>query len=321
MKETPEFEKSGMRIITLTLSPAFDMHCHGGLALGHESLVHLDMCQAGGKGVNISRALASNGCENLALLVLGEENAHGFLRNLEADRVDNIPILTPGRIRENITIHTPDGGETRISFPGFSVKPELLDKVSEVLLQVVDRRSVVTMTGRVPDGMSLEGVKTMLGQAAELGAKIVVDSRSFSLADLVELKPWLIKPNQEEISAYLGREVSSLGEICQEAMALHGQGIVNVMISMGCEGALLACGEGVFLATPPKVEVLSTIGAGDSTIAGFLAAEKEGCSAPEKLVRGVAFGTAACMTPGTEPPRPEDVTVLCGQIRAEHWIG
>ena len=74
-----------MKIITLTLGPAFDMHCHAdALLLDHENLVYMDLCQAGGKGVNISRALVNNGTANLALLVLGRENADSFLRNLDA---------------------------------------------------------------------------------------------------------------------------------------------------------------------------------------------------------------------------------------------
>ena len=80
-----------MKIITLTLGPAFDMHCHAdSLALDHENLVYMDLCQAGGKGVNISRALVRNGTPNLALLVLGAENADSFLRNLDAKGVTEL---------------------------------------------------------------------------------------------------------------------------------------------------------------------------------------------------------------------------------------
>ena len=111
-----------MNIVTLTLSPAFDMHCHADkLILDHENLVYMDLCQAGGKGVNISRALVHNGTPNRALLVLGQENADSFMRNLDIDGVTYEAITAPGRIRENITIHT-GSAETRISFPGFRVE-------------------------------------------------------------------------------------------------------------------------------------------------------------------------------------------------------
>ena len=302
-----------MKIITLTLGPAFDMHCHADkLILDHENLVYMDLCQAGGKGVNISRALVHNGTENLALLVLGQENAPGFLQGLDADGVTYDAITVPGRIRENITIHT-GPTETRISFPGFRVASDVLPRVEEKLLALADENTVVTMTGRVAEGMAVEDVKQMLRKAAARGAKIVVDSRSFTLSDLTDLKPWLIKPNQEEISAYLGREISSLEQTLTEAKALHEAGIANVMISMGGDGALLVCREGTFIAVPPKVEVKSTIGAGDSSIAGFAACPSDAAS--DKLRWAVAYGTAACMAEGTLPPESKDVAMILENIR------
>ena len=302
-----------MKIITLTLGPAFDMHCHADrLVLDHENLVYMDLCQAGGKGVNISRALVNNGTANLALLVLGQENAHSFMQGLDADGVTYEAITVPGRIRENITIHT-GATETRISFPGFRVEPHVLPQVEERLLALADDDTVVTMTGRVAEGMAVTDVMDMLRKAAAKGAKIVVDSRSFSLEDLKDLKPWLIKPNQEEISAYLGREISSLEQTLAEAKALHADGIANVMISMGGDGALLVCDEGTYIAVPPKVEVKSTIGAGDSSIAGFAACPSD--KAADRLRWAVAYGTAACMAEGTLPPEPKDVAMVLANIQ------
>ena len=302
-----------MKIITLTLGPAFDMHCHADkLVLDHENLAFMDLCQAGGKGVNISRALVHNGTENLALLVLGQENAAGFTQNLDADGVTYDAITVPGRIRENITIHT-GNTETRISFPGFRVAADVLPQVEEKLLALVDENTVVTMTGRAAEGMAVADVSAMLRKCADQGARIVVDSRSFSLQDLKDLKPWLIKPNQEEISAYLGREISNLEQTLAEAKALHADGIANVMISMGGDGALLVCDEGTFIAVPPKVEVKSTIGAGDSSIAGFVACPSV---LPEDRLRwAVAYGSAACMAEGTLPPEPADVRMLLENIQ------
>lgn len=302
-----------MKIITLTLSPAFDMHCHGDrLVPDHENLVYMDLCQAGGKGVNISRALAHNGVPSLALLVLGEDNADTFLRNLDTDGLTYEAITVPGRIRENITIHT-GAAETRISFPGFRVGLDVLPRVEEKLLALADKDTVVTMTGRVAEGMPVADVMAMLRKTAAKGARIVVDSRSFTLADLKELKPWLIKPNQEEISAYLGWEISSLEQTLAEARALHEAGVENVIISMGGDGALLVCDGGTYIAVPPKVVVKSTIGAGDSSIAGFLACPE---SKPEERLRwAVAYGSAACMAEGTLPPEPKAVRTILPNIQ------
>ncbi|MBQ3556672.1 MAG: 1-phosphofructokinase family hexose kinase [Oscillospiraceae bacterium] len=296
-----------MNIITLTLSPAFDMHCSGEVMLNHENLIQMELCQAGGKGVNISRALVNAGYANTAVLLLGEENADSFLRSLSADGVRAEVVSVPGRIRENITIHTPDGKETRISFPGFAVESDALSKVTALLEGKLNKDSALTMTGRVPEGMELNEVKTFLQRAAEQGAKVVVDSRSFDLDDLLEVKPWLIKPNQEEISTYLGENIDSIEQAAKAAVVLHEKGIANVMVSMGGLGAVLACDAGVFHAEVPQVEVRSTIGAGDSSVAGFLAAAGKGADAAECLRLAVAFGTAACMTEGTLPPQRADI--------------
>lgn len=302
-----------MNIVTLTLNPAFDVHCHTpSFQPFHENLCTVTDREAGGKGVNISRALTVNGVENLAVVVLGEENGADFSRALRTDGLQVREITVEGRIRENITLHCDDSDETRISFTGFTADDTLLDRVEEALKDVDFQDAVVTFTGSNPKGLSMEGVKGFLRRLAEHGAKIVIDSRSFTLADLIEMKPWLIKPNQEEISAYLGTPVETFEEVSAAAKDLYAQGIENVMISLGSQGALLACGEGVFVARPPKLEALSTIGAGDSSIAGFLSA----CGQPaaERLRTAVAFGSAACLTSGTRPPLPEDVKSVYEQV-------
>lgn len=312
--------EADMKIITLTLNPAFDMHCYiGNFQVAHEHLATVISRDAGGKGVNISRALTKNGVENLALVVLGEENAVDFRKGLEADGMSWRELVVPGRIRENITIHTDTAAETRISFAGFAADGGLLDRVLDMLIKTDLSDSVVTFTGRVPDGILMEDIKRFLHDLSAHGAHIVIDSKSFSLDDLIECRPWLIKPNEEEIAAYLGRAVDSFAGLADTAMELHRKGIENVMLSLGKKGAMLVCDTGSFVATPPSIKVCSTIGAGDSSIAGFLAAAKEGADARACLFRAVAYGTAACLTAGTQPPREEDVKrILTGICCSAH---
>ncbi len=303
-----------MKIITLTLNPAFDVHCHvARFAPYHENLADVTARDAGGKGVNISRALTKNGVQNTALVVLGEENAEDFRRMLEADGLCTREILIAGRIRENITVHTDTAPETRISFAGFDADGTLLERVEDALGEV-DGDTVVTLTGRVPDGIPMPDVKALLRRLQEKGVRIVIDSRSFTLADLIGSRPWLIKPNEEEIGAYLGRTAASLDEVMRAAEDLHRRGITNVMISMGEKGAYLACDAGNFRATPPSLTPLSTVGAGDSSIAGFLAATAADRTAAEALRTAVAYGSAACLCEGTQPPRAEDIAKIYGCV-------
>ncbi len=300
-----------MKIITLTLNPAFDLHCSvPNFAPYHENPAEITANDAGGKGINISRALTVNGVDNLAFVLLGDENGDSFARALQADGIRYRQLTVKGRIRENITCHTEGVPETRISFKGFTVNEALLDQAYLLLEDALCGECVVTLTGSVPSGLDMGAVKAFLRRFTDRGARIVIDSRSFGLDDLREMKPWLIKPNQEEISAYLGREITRFDEMLSALEALHTDGIANVMVSMGSDGAMLVSDEGVFIASPPSIKVISTIGAGDSSIAGFLAAAKNGASAEECLCTAVAYGTAACMTEGTKPPRPSDVEAL-----------
>ena len=302
-----------MKIVTLTLNPAFDVHCSTEhFEAFRENFASIRSHQAGGKGINISRALTACGMENHALMVLGEENRDSFLADAAPRLFHTTVITVPGRIRENMTLHSDDGKETRISFGGFQATDTLTAELEDALRNLTNAETVLTVTGRNTDGLDLEAVKNLLKDAQARGTRLVIDSRSFDLKDLRELKPWLIKPNQEEISQYLGREINGFKEVLEAARLLHDGGIANVMISLGADGALLVCDEGSWTAVPPAVQVVSTIGAGDSSIAGFLTAGD--ASAEERLALAVAFGTAACLTEGSLPPQPWKVREILSQI-------
>ena len=148
----------------------------------------------------------------------------------------------------------------------------------------------------------------------EKGVKVVIDSRSFTLSDLVEAKPYLIKPNEEEIETYMGRHIGNADEAVLAAAELHALGIENVMISLGGEGAVIVSRDGTYYQKAPDIVPVSTIGAGDSSIAGFLMGLSIGEGIGGALKRAVAFGSGACLTPGTNPPTPDDVYVLMKEM-------
>lgn len=304
-----------MNIITITLNPAFDVHCTAErFEAGHENLALITEREAGGKGVNISRALALNGIPNMALLAVGDENGDDFCRELDKDSITYETITLHGRIRENITVHTKNAPETRISFCGFETDETLLCEFKDRISKKLEDGDIVTFTGRVPSGISMKAVKGFIGDLKNMGAKVVIDSRSFTKDDLIETAPWLIKPNEEEVSVYLEREINNFDDVTEGARELYRSGIENVMVSLGAKGALLVSRDGTFVAYPPKIEALSTIGAGDSSIGGFLAAAYEGKNYENMLKTAVSYGSAACMSSGTRPPRPEDVAEIFSHI-------
>lgn len=302
-----------MKIYTITLNPAYDVHAYAQQFVPfHENLAHIRSREAGGKGLNISRALTAAGVKNRAVIVLGTENDGDYKKHLTDTGIDCLLLEREGRIRENLTLHCPDAPETRISFAGFPVDRSVLLQI-EALLEV-DADTVITFTGRVADGVSMADVKAFLGRLREKGAKIVLDSRSFGLQDLYDVKPWLIKPNQEEISTFFGSPVETVAQAAQRARELAAHGIPNVMISLGHQGALLASGGVVLHAMPPETEPVSTVGAGDSTIAGFITAAARRETPEECLRLGVSFGTAACLTEGTQPPQSQKVREILEKV-------
>lgn len=297
-----------MKIVTLTLCPAFDLHCYvKGFKPFHENSADITAFDAGGKGVNISRALNAGGADNVAVVAIGSDNGAEFLKKLDADGVRYEKIEVQGRIRENITVHTDDAPETRVSFKGFAVDKDFTDRVRECVEKYVEPGSVVTFTGRLPDGTDKASVIALIRELAENGVKSVIDSKSFTLSDLVEARPWLIKPNEEEIEDYAGVTVDGEESAAKIAKKLYDKGIENVMISLGGKGAVLACKDGTFAANAPEVKVISTIGAGDSSIAGFIAAYARSENSAESLRKAMIYGTAACMREGTLPPDAKDL--------------
>lgn len=297
-----------MQILTLTLNPAFDIHCGVKTFIPErENYMRSFRRHIGGKGVNISRALHENGVESTAFVVLGRQNSADFERELSACGIRYVPVYVNGRIRENITIHPEDAQETRISFEGCHVSLETAKEIFDTMLPLCDENTVFTFNGRMPAGLSVEDIKPLLEAVKQTGAHLAVDSGTFTMEDFIDVKPWLIKPNQEEISRCMGREITTVEQALDAAMLLHEKGIENVMVSMGGKGAVLACAAGGFAVSAPEIEVISTIGAGDSSVAGFCAAFACGGTVEECLANAVSYGSAACLTAGTNPPKKEDV--------------
>ena len=305
-----------MKIYTITLNPAYDVHAYAEhFAPFHENLANVTSREAGGKGVNLSRALQNGGTENTAVIVLGKDNCAEFIAELETAGLQTILLQKPGRIREILTLHCADQPETRISFSGFGVDDSLLDEVAALL--DADSDTVITFTGRVASGMSMDKVKAFLKALQEKGAKIVLDSKSFSLEDIFEVQPWLIKPNQEEISEYLGCQINTIKEAMAKAQVFADHNIINVMVSLGEQGAMLLTEGKCYVATPPVITAISTIGAGDSSLAGFIAAAQKGEDAAGCLKNAVTYGTAACLTEGSLPPTATDIAAIHTQVQVK----
>ena len=307
-------------IRTITINPSFDLHYTiPDFEAGKENLVTAIEIEASGKGVNTSRALSVCGVENLAYIILGDENGAAFASQMERDGVPCRFFHVSGRIRENITVHPAQGKETRISLNTFRVSEPAFAELEAAILAEDLSGTLVSFSGRIPQGLDKARVAEMLRKLITGGAKLVVDSASFTPDDLRELHPWFIKPNEQEIVSFLGRAPENAVQAAADARELVRAGVSEtVMISLGGEGAAYSDGEETYvLRVPALAHPISTIGAGDSTIAGLLAGTAQGMPKAETLRLAVSYGTAACLTPGTLPPRPEDVRSVFARTTAE----
>ena len=173
-----------MKIYTLTLNPAYDVHAFArSLSLHCENLAEIQSREAGGKGVNISRALCNGQIPNTAIIVLGKENGDEFKNAISA--LDCVLLEKEGRIRENLTFHCENEAETRISFSGFPVDDGILHEVLNNI--VIEKDTIVTFTGRIPAGVSKDKAKEFLKNLNEQGVRIVLDSKSFTIEDIFEI--------------------------------------------------------------------------------------------------------------------------------------
>ena len=311
-----------MKIITITLNPAFDLHYDiPEFRAGAENYVEAVTVSAGGKSVNISRALSANGIPNTACVIMGRKNAEPFQTKLREEGINYLPLTVDGSIRENITVHDKDGKETRISLNNFSLSAKILDQLYMDLHDLIEPDTVITLSGRLPNGIGNEEAKRFCCRLRELTPYLVVDSNSFSIKDLTEIGPWLIKPNESELQAMFGTPMEDTTQITSAAASLCEQGISQVLVTLGGKGA-------VFVGyrhdthrrisatvTLPAVKPISTVGAGDSTIAGFLKGFYEHEPIEHCLKTAIAFGTAACLREGTAPPLPADVERIRATIR------
>lgn len=305
-----------MKIITVNLNPAYDIFYRvPGFRQYKENLAESVSVFTGGKGMNVSRALKSNGIGSTAYLLLGRENSQAYIDGITADGIDTRIFYASGRIRENLTFLTDGIPETRVSVNNFTATPSDLEKILQALSEEDRRDTVIVCSGKFPKGISAGCAMDFVRELKKISQRVALDSNTFTAEQVVSLSPWLIKPNDEEIEALCGRPVSGTDDCLSAAEELFRGGISNVFVTLGGKGAVY-CGElGKCVVSVPHIEPLSTVGAGDSTVAGFVSAYTAGKPLSDCVKTACAFGTAACLEVGTKPPKPDVIKEISEQIK------
>lgn len=259
------------KILTLTLNPALDLTVElSRLDAGQVNRSEEMHTHAAGKGVNVAQVLADLGHQVTVSGFLGEDNQQAF-ETLFAKRgfVDAF-IRVPGETRSNIKVAEQDGRITDINGPGPVVDAMAQQALLDRLQQIAPGHDAVVVAGSLPRGVTAQWLRELIERLNALGLKVALDSSGEALRAALQASPWLIKPNTEELAHALGCEVVSPIAEAQAAARLHGQGIEHVVISHGADGVNWFSVGSALHASPPKVSVASTVGAGDSLLAGML---------------------------------------------------
>ncbi|PJN04091.1 1-phosphofructokinase [Streptomyces sp. CB01201] len=294
-----------MNILTVTPNPSLDRTYEvPGLARGEVLRATGERMDPGGKGVNVSRAVAAAGHRTVAVMPLGGAPGALVAELLGAEGIEVAPVPVAGHTRSNISVAEPDGTLTKINAPG----PELSAAESELLLDTVREHSGrvdwIACCGSLPRGLAPQWYADLVARAHAAGAKVALDTSGPSLIAALRERPDVVKPNAEELAQAVGRPLATIGDAVKAAEEVRELGAGAVLASLGADGQLLVTAAGTYFASAPVATVRSNVGAGDASLAGFLAAGGEG---PGALAAAVAHGAAAVQLPGSVMPTPGDL--------------
>jgi len=264
----------------------------------------------GGKGLNVSRALAANGTASTAVFPVGGIYGRLMLNLLEGEPVTlaAVPIGEP--IRANITIAETDGTTTKVNEPGPVLTSSEVDALRTAALEASRNARWMVCCGSLPPGLDDSFYAALIRHCHDRNVRVAVDTSGEPMAVALAAKPALIKPNRIELAEAVGRDLGTVGEVIDAASALVNEGIETVVISLGRDGALLVDAAGAIHAASEIGCPVSTVGAGDALLAGYLHAVDSGADREAALRMAVAFGSAAVLLPGSSMPGPAEVAAI-----------
>ena len=303
-------------ISALCLNPSFDKTVVvDTLRVGKVNRVHSVRTDTGGKGTNVAIVLHRLGIPVRCLGLAGEDGAARYEQMLEQVGVPHGFLYIAGSLRTNLKVVSLDGVEvTEINEPGPIVDERRLKSFLKLVKDNCRGDEFLILTGSLPPGC---GSDTYARLMRLLPIPCILDTSGDALRDSLEASPFLVKPNRQELENISGRTLRSLDEVHRAALELIDIGARNVLVSLGGEGAMLVNQNGALYAPGLKVNVSSTVGAGDAMTAGFVAGFSQTGDFRESLRRGMAAGAASVMTDGTQLIRLEDYQALLNRVVIE----
>lgn len=307
-------------IVTVTANPSLDRTAalEGKLSRGDVHRLGRVTVEAGGKGVNVARAIHAAGREVCAILPAADNDP--ILALLDELTVPHRNVHVEGRVRMNITLTEPDGTTTKLNEPGTPLSTAQIADLTDLILDAGKDASWVVLSGSLPPGVPSGWYATLVPRLKALGCRVAVDTSDAPLAALASSFPGsapdLLKPNSEELAQLSGADAAELeaaasagdpSAAVRAARTLVDRGVGTVLATLGAAGAILVTRDAALRATPPRITVRSTVGAGDSSVAGYVLAAETGAPLETRLATAVAYGSAAASLAGSALPRPDQV--------------
>jgi len=299
-------------ILTVTLNVAID-RAYRIVELKPFTVMRVSdcICTAGGKGLNIIRVAKITGADVLATGFAGGHAGAFVCEQLKNKGIPNDFVFVSGETRSCINvIDEKTGKQTEFLEPGFTVTPEDISVFLQKFDLLLQRADVVTISGSVPAGCGDTIYADLVQRVKGKGKKVILDSSGKLLAQGIKAHPTMIKPNRDELTSLTGFSPADNQQLADCARQLHKKGIPYVVISLGRDGALLACDEGLFQGTTPDIPVVNTVGCGDAMVAAFAVGFEKGYRAAEMLRFALAVSTGNAMTAETGFYRTEDLPWL-----------
>ena len=309
-------------IITLTANPSIDrtVTLAEPLRRGAVHRATTVTSHPGGKGVNVARVITSAGRRAIAVLP-GNQNEPLLMALTEAG-IEHRAVAHSGAARVNLAVTEPDGTTTKINEPGAALLPEHLAALTSCLRDLSASAGWVVLSGSLPPGVPDRWYAELVATLRSAGtARVAVDTSDGPLralaAEFSTAAPDLIKPNAEELGQIVGTDGLELERAAEEGdpyptaraarSLIERGGPQTVLATLGAAGAVLVTPTGAWHATTPPIAPLSTVGAGDSSLAGYLLADLENAGPADRLAMAVAYGSAAAALPGTALPSPSHI--------------
>ncbi len=288
-------------ITTVTLNASIDKAYQMTQTIENGTVMRVASCRnsAGGKGLNVARVIKLCEADVQATGLCGGFNGAYLKSLLKEDGVVDQFVETAAETRSCINILDPGYGSTEYLEPGKEVTKEEQETFLKAFEEIIKDSTVVTLSGSAPKGLDGDIYAKLIEIAKAAGKKVILDTSGALLKEGIKALPTMVKPNKDEIEALYDIKVNSREDVIEYAQKIYESGIENVVVSLGGDGAMVVCSEGMFQGLPPKVDVVNTVGCGDSMVGAFAVAFERGMNPQESLKYAVAVATANAMSPNT----------------------